>query len=70
MTRGELRNVLCIMRSIDRWELVERGVIHDGDKGDKDWENFRRNPYDWFIKAPDQQQHGLWELIMDRHKPT
>lgn len=70
MTRQELRNALCILRSIDRYELVEAGV--EGVEpfmdlaGDQKWIAFRDDPYTFFIRADDDTAEKIWGIIERR----
>lgn len=64
MTRWEFRNGLCILRNIDRHELVEAGVI---DETDKDWwPRFRVAPYETFLRLDDSPIGKMWALMKRR----
>jgi hypothetical protein len=64
MTRLEFRNRLCILRSIDRHELVEAGAI--GADDDAMWRTFAADPYRWFLLRDDETAEKLWQLIERR----
>ena len=66
MKYGEFHNALRILRSIDRDELVNAGILPDNDHNA--WGAFRRDPYGWFIRAPETKSLKLWELIQKRNK--
>jgi hypothetical protein len=72
MTRLEFRNLICVLRSIDRYELVEAGVIggmdHDTDLFA--WTSFQANPYEWFVRADDDTAEKLWRLMQRRANPV
>jgi len=55
-------NALRIMRSLDRDILENAGVLGDHEQ----WEEFRRDPYAWFLKAPDFEAHLLFRLVENR----
>lgn len=60
----QFHNNLRILMSIDRVELVQAGIIKHGDVNA--WGTFRRNPFRWFINAPDPDADKLWEIIKRR----
>ena len=64
MTFDEFRNGLCILRSIDRHEMVEAGCIQDTDI--HRWPSFRDGPYDWLLVADDTTAEKLWALMESR----
>lgn len=64
MTQAAFSNALRIMRSIDKWELHRAGVIDTSD-GDA-WRCFRNNPFEWFVRASDDQQASVWGIIQSR----
>ena len=62
MTFSDFQNALRKLRSIDKDELVEAGVIDGLD--DVAWMEFRSNPFVWMITwASDEQALGVWEII-------
>jgi hypothetical protein len=67
MTRLEFRNRLCILRSIDRHELVEAGVLAADDVSM--WNVFAVDPYRWFLLRDDDTAEKLWRLIERRATP-
>jgi hypothetical protein len=64
MTLAEFLNALRIMRSIDSWDLEEAGIVVPYHV----WVSFRDNPYDWLIKASDNEAAQLWTIIQRRQK--
>lgn len=64
MTLTEFLNALRILRSIDRYELVDAGLQLD----DGEWHDFRDNPYNWICLASDQRAAELW-LIVESRQP-
>lgn len=64
MTRLEFRNRLCILRSVDRHELVEAGVMGDDDL--TKWNTFLRDPVGFFVVCEDHRAEKLWRLIESR----
>jgi hypothetical protein len=68
MTRLEFRNRLCILRSIDRHELVEAGVIGANDF--TMWCLFATDPYRWFVLRDDETAEKLWRLVESRAYPA
>ncbi len=64
MTFQEFRNGLCILRSIDRHELVESGCIEETDV--HAWPSFRDGPYEWLLCADDATTNRLWALMQRR----
>jgi hypothetical protein len=61
MNRHDLRNALCCLRFIDMHQLVEAGVIDDGDG--KAWQRFSSNPEAFYLRCDDDRQQKLWGLI-------
>jgi len=61
MTAHEFVNMLKRLRYIDMDQLKRAGVIQPGDF--IAWEEFRRNPYIFFINAPDDIAEKIWGLI-------
>ncbi len=66
MELKEFHNALSIMRSIDRVDLENVGLIEKGDHNQ--WGEFRRNPYTWFIRVSDSKSLKLWDIIQRRLK--
>lgn len=54
-------NRLRMLRSIDRHELVQARVMPVDDEATWTW--FRRNPYDYMIRASDQARAAVWTII-------
>ncbi len=66
MEYAEFHNALRILRSIDQDELVNAGVLPDRDHNA--WGEFRRNPFMWFVRAPDTISKRLFEIIKERNE--
>lgn len=69
MRFNEFHNGLRILLNIDSDEFMDavypNGTPH-GLHMRGEWETFRENPYNWFIRASDQKAHGLWQLMQKR----
>lgn len=61
MTQDQFLNALCILYSIDGWQLPE---LLNGEQQ----RAFVRNPVDYFLRAPDAQQAAIWREIEKRQK--
>lgn len=68
MTRLEFRNRLNILRSIDRHELVEAGVIGADDF--TMWNTFVNAPERFFVLCEDHRAEKIWRLIESRAYPA
>ncbi len=66
MTFKEFRNALCILRSIDRHELEQAGVLQGGPLRDTRWLDFRHDPYEFLLRADDATTGKLWALMIER----
>lgn len=64
MTFAQFHNGLRILLNIDRHDLVERGIIKANDNNA--WGEFRRDPFRWFVKAPDAKAKAIWALVEAR----
>ena len=77
MTKAEFRNALCILRSIDLYELQTIGLWTDADKTAQSreagrdwdrWEHFRDAPYEYFISIDDETSDKIWAVIEQRQQ--
>ena len=78
MTKAEFRDALCILRSIDLYELQTVGLWCNADESSKtyvwaghDWEqwvNFRDAPYEYFIRADNDSSDRIWAVIEQRQQ--
>lgn len=68
MTRHDLRNILCALRYIDMHQLVEAGVVDDGDG--KAWQRFASNPEQFFLRCDDEQAQKLFSIIERQMVPA
>ncbi len=66
MIIAEFHNALRILLNIDMDQLEDAGVIEKGDWGS--WGSFRKDPFRWFITAPDAVADRLWTLMQKRMK--
>lgn len=62
--RSSVLNVLRILNSIDKHELVAAGV-YEADI-DKRWEGFRDDPHKSFMRMGDDDAAKLWTIILGR----
>ena len=58
----DFRNRLCILRSIDSWELDDAGV----DLSNAEWQAFRDNPYRAYLTLSDDDEARVWAIIERR----
>ena len=63
---AEFHNLLRIMLNIDSWEIEEAGIFPTDCNAE--FAEFRRDPYRWFIRAPDEMAKKMWVLIQQRNK--
>lgn len=68
MTRLEFRNHLCILRSIDRHELAEGGVIGADDF--TMWNTFVNDPVRFFLLCEDHRAEKIYRLVERRAAPV
>lgn len=61
MSFAEFHNVLRILRSIDFYEVSDFMTREN-------WDDFRRNPANYFLTADDEEQALLWGVIEMRSK--
>lgn len=66
MELREFHNALRVMKNIDRDELVAAGVMPRADHNE--WGEFRRNPYNWFLRKPDSICKKVWGIMERRMK--
>lgn len=66
MNLAEFHNGLRILSSIDFHELVAAGAITDDRDGETEWEQFRLNPWRYFIAADDDQAEKIWAVVSQR----
>jgi hypothetical protein len=66
MTLAEFHNGLRILTNIDFHDMVTGGVLIDDADGDAEWEKFRDNPWEWMIRADDDEAQKLWMLMVKR----
>lgn len=61
MNKMTFHNLLRILRSIDYHE------VEDAFDNEKDWIDFRDDPYSWFIKAHPSKSTVIWDRMVERH---
>jgi len=66
MTLREFHNGLRILLNLDRDVLEDAGIIKPADHNA--WGTFKRDPFRWFITAPDAVADRLWGLMQKRMK--
>lgn len=59
MTKYEFRNLLCVLNSIDKWELPN------------DWNiptraAFLNDPIEFFLRCDDNRSDAIWEVMLKR----
>lgn len=60
-----LRSVASRMCNIDKHELVDAGIMHDG-VGGNDWSRFNKDPLTFILKLDDNRLDKLADLIARR----
>lgn len=70
MNFADFHNGLRVLSSIDFHELAEAGAITDDLDGEAEWQQFRANPWRYFIAADDSRAEAIWAIIQRRTKPT
>lgn len=68
MRRHDFRNAICCLHNIDMHQLVEAGIIADGDG--KAWQRFSSNPEAFYLRCDDYLQQKLWGLIERQMVPA
>jgi hypothetical protein len=63
ITKREFRNLLCIMHSIDSWELPDS------------WNGYQKarfidTPILFFLRSDDQRMEEIWQIVMQRAMGT
>lgn len=66
MKLQEFHNGLRVLMNIDAADLVNAGVLTDDEAGIGEWIKFRRNPWEWMIRADDDRAAKLWALMLKR----
>lgn len=67
MTFQHVRNILCVLRSIDLHELIEEGALRADDT--EAWLRFRENPYEAVLRWDTERTNAVWRIIWKRLKP-
>lgn len=65
ITSREIRNIIAVMRSIDR-DDIEAEIGRMPDAG---WESFRDDPYRHFLRMNDHGQSGVARVVSGRSPP-
>ena len=58
--RAQWRNVWCILRSLDFYELRESGATVGLSFN---WPAFRRDPHGYLVRADDRQADAIWAAV-------
>ena len=61
--RSVWRNIWCVLRTIDLYELKESGATNCPDF---DWEKFAADPHSYLIRTDDRQAHAIWKAVEKR----
>ena len=64
MEYKEFHNALRIMMNIDRDEMERAKLIDKGDHNQ--WGTFRKDPFRWFLRMPDNKALIFWDLLKKR----
>ena len=59
LTKRQWLNIYCILRSLDLHEL-------DGGMPGFDWESFRDDPHQYFLKCPSSVSDMIWDAVKRR----
>ena len=62
MDYKEFHHFLRVLLNIDSWELD--GIFDN----DKEWNQFRGNPWHWMITANEKKGRAVYDLAMERHQ--
>jgi hypothetical protein len=62
MSKQEFRNLLCLLHSVDSWELPVQWSP-DMTKA------FLRNSVDFFLRCDDERSDAIWQAMMNRLTP-
>ena len=65
MTFERFHNALRVLRSIDRHEFNDAGYALT----EREWTQFRDDPYGFFVRANRELAGGIWQIIESRQKP-
>ena len=74
MTFDQFHNGLRVLLNIDGGDFLRAvyGPNHSiGDVAEvqnRDWCDFRDNPHEWFIRAPDAKAQAIWKIVAERTK--
>ena len=63
ISKRQFRNLLCIMHSIDDWELPATWQPNTQ-------QAFLRDPINFFLRSDDGRANEIWAIIMRRVDPT
>lgn len=59
MTKQEFRNLLCVLHSLDSWELP-------GDWSPDQQKAFLHDSLDFFLRSDDARSDAIWRAMMAR----
>ncbi|KQV27879.1 hypothetical protein ASC97_05820 [Rhizobium sp. Root1203] len=62
MTPEDVRNLLAVLRSIDRHDIEDAGHA----LADEEWISFCFDPYPFFLQAPDALQVTITDIVNTR----
>lgn len=67
MGRRSFLSAVRIIHGLKYGDLVANGVIADDDPGA--WEDFKRDPYRWMMRATEARSTALWALVDSKASP-
>ena len=62
MDYKEFHHILRVLLNIDSWELDD--IL----ESEKEWTQFRDNPWHWMITANEKKGRAVFDLAMKRHQ--
>jgi hypothetical protein len=63
ITKREFRNLLCIMHSIDSWELPDHWTVDQKSR-------FLDIPIPFFLNSDDRRMDEIWQIVTRRAMGT
>ncbi len=68
MDKLTFHNCIRILMNIDKWELVEAGIIKDDSTSGTCWTRFNNDPLIFIAKLNDDAYDALWDIMKKREK--
>lgn len=66
MNKNTFHNAIRILMNIDLHELVDAGIIVEGQETGTCWTRFNNDPLIFIAKLTDEKYDALWQLIEAR----